>query len=115
MGVVSGGAGGVSADRLDPHLEGLPQDKAILGVKPNGFAPGGQCAGHVNLDVFDVGAKIAVELFSFQIGVDRHLGLAASADRWDEVDGRDTALLTNEVHGGWCYLDIHGCVFRCAL
>ncbi len=61
----------------------------------------------MQFDVVNVEELIGTEVFAFEIGVDRHLQLAASTDRRNEVDGHDPALLAEQFHGFGGDIKVH--------
>ena len=52
-------------------------------------------------------AVVRREIFSFEVGVDRHLKFAASTNGRDEVDGDGAALLPRECHRFWGNVQVH--------
>ena len=66
-----------------------------------------QLGSEQNGDVIDVLPPVAGCLLSFQIGVDRHLGNAASSDGIDEVDRSGAALRSDQVTSRIGDLEVH--------
>lgn len=62
---------------------------------------------NVELDLVHGHLMVGAEVFAFEIGVDRHLQLASSTDRRDEVDGHDPAPFAKEVHGFRSDIEVH--------
>ena len=52
-----------------------------------------------NLDALGLYRLVAGGVLAFEVGIDRYLDSATSANRRDEVDGGNAASLANEVDG----------------
>jgi len=75
----------------------LGSDETLLGHELHLAGVAEQLWGNQDRDVFDMFTSIARRLLSFEIGVDRHLGDAASTNGVDEVDGCGAALRPDDV------------------
>ena len=77
----------------------LCSDEPLLGDELELAGVTQQLGSDQHRDVLDVFTPIAGCLFSFEVGVDRHLGDAASTDGIDEIDGGGAAFCSDGFHG----------------
>ena len=69
-----------------------------LGVDVEIGRPTEQIAWHQELHIVASYPLVRVEVLAPGVGVDRHLSRLPSADRCDEVEGDETALLAGQIH-----------------
>ena len=78
-----------------------------LDVDAHGLGQADQFGGHQDLELVVSHVAIRSEVFTFGIGVDRHLGNLASTHRRDEVDGHDPAALLQQLLRSGGDVDVH--------
>lgn len=97
-------AGPVSVAGVDHETLG---EQRSLGVDRQFGRPAHQPRRDEQLDVLQRESFVAAEVLALRIGVDRHLGELASADRSDEIDGDQPALLSSKLEGRFGDMDVH--------
>ena len=103
---LSGGAVNVRTDGDHLDVERLPDDESLQRDRDR-LGPIGQRSRDVQLDTVLLVPHVPREGFSLEIGVDRHLGTPTSANRWNEVDGCDTAAVSDKVQRFFADLKVH--------
>jgi len=80
---------------------------ASAGVDPHLCGPLDQAWVEQQLDATVAEALVGLEVLASEVGVDRHLGDAASTDRWNEIDRCGAALSTHPFHCCLGHLNLH--------
>lgn len=96
---------GAARTVVEFHNQTLPQ--TALDVDAHGLGQADQFGGHQDLELVVSHVAIRSEVFTFGIGVDRHLGNLASTHRRDEVDGHDPAALLQQLLRSGGDVDVH--------
>ena len=86
--------GGVLMLRED--LERLPDEK-LLHVQMHRPRPLDQFRRDEDLDAAMIDCDVGSQVLALEVGVDRHLSLAASSERWDEVERHRPAALLRKL------------------
>lgn len=77
------------------HIKPLPEQEPIhLNLNPTRPLP--QHGSHEELDSVDLHRLVLREVLALEVGVDRHLDVAASANRRNKVQRRPTAAVSHQ-------------------
>jgi hypothetical protein len=83
---------------IGENVEALPEQEAMH-LDLDAAGPLAELRGDEDLDVVELERLVAAEVLALEVGVDRHLDVAASAEWWDEVQRGATASRSHQLDG----------------
>lgn len=82
-------------------------EHAPLGIDGQIGCPAQEVAGQEELDAPMLQPLVRRQVLALRVGVDRHLGGFASADRRDEVEGNQAPLALRQLERGVGHVNLH--------